>query len=88
MPSFPLPMVFLISRDPVSRKNFLCGAYLDFPTAGHFAHTVLQPILRLSVPRLFYASSRLWPEIGWVVRAAQTKRNKVVDFVVRVRSCG
>jgi hypothetical protein len=86
MPSFPLPVVYLVSNDPVGRKSFLCSAYLDFSLADHFAHTVLQPIFRLSVPRLFYASSRLRLEIGWIVRAAKTKWNKVVDLVIRVRS--
>jgi hypothetical protein len=68
--------VFFISNDPVGRKSFLCSAYLDFSLADHFAQSVLQPIFRLTVPRLFYASSRLRPEIGWVVRAAKTKWNK------------
>jgi hypothetical protein len=88
MPSFPLPVVFLISGDPVGRQSFLCGAYFDFPSANHVADPPIQPIFRLGIPNLFFASIWLWPEICWVVRAAKTKRNKVVDLVIRVAFLG
>jgi hypothetical protein len=58
------------------------------PITDHITHQPLQPIFRLGIPCLFYASSRLWPEIGRIVRAAQAKRDEVVDLVVMVRFLG
>jgi chromate transporter len=45
---------------------------------------VLKPIFCLGIPCLFYASPRLWPEIGRVVRAAQTKRDNISEDRGRV----
>ena len=84
-----LPLVvFLIGGDPIGRKGFLCCGYVDLPVTDHVAHQPFEPILCLGIPSLFDASSRLWPEIGRVVRAAQTKRNKMVNLVIRMRSGG
>ena len=82
LPSFPSFVVFLICGDPVGRKSLLCGGYIDLPITDHITHQPFEPIFRLGIPCFFYASSRLWPEIGWVVRADQAKQNKVVDLVV------
>jgi hypothetical protein len=78
----------VMSSYPTGREGLLSSGYVDFPIADHIAHSPLKPVLRLGIPRVFDASSRLRPEIGRVVRAAWTQRNKVANLVVGVRSCG
>jgi hypothetical protein len=67
-----------------SGKSLLCSGYIDLPLAHHITHQPLKPVFRLGIPCFFYASSGLWPEIRWVVRATKAKWNKVVNLVIWV----
>ena len=86
MPLFRALVVYVICGDPVGRKSLLRGGNVDLSITNHAAHPSLQSILSLCVPCLFYASSWLRPEIGWVIRATKAKRNKMIDLVIGVRT--
>src|SRR5271169_5493418 len=73
LPSFPPLVVFLIGGDPVGRKSLLCRGYIDLPVTDHITHQPLKLVFRLGIPRFFYASSRLGPEVGWIVGAAKAQ---------------